>query len=156
MEKLRLMFQFLDGFVHDSKDWTPFEHISYQIPSPLGKWLLYSATFTFVILILLRHLVIIWKEYDYKIQKWFSQYDGKPYEHPIPWKRFQNASPLHPVMNDVVLFFEMHRYINQDVMRCPKCVMFEKQGRVTRKVYDHDWKYMIIAKNIRSSADTLI
>ena len=39
MEKLRLMFQFLDGYVHDSKDWTPFEHISYQIPSPLGKWL---------------------------------------------------------------------------------------------------------------------
>ena len=37
LEKLRLMFQFLDGFVHDSKDWTPFEHISYQIPSPLGK-----------------------------------------------------------------------------------------------------------------------
>ena len=35
LEKLRFMFQFLDGFVHDSKDWTPFEHISYQISCPL-------------------------------------------------------------------------------------------------------------------------
>ena len=31
-------------------------------------------------------------------------------------------------------------------MRCPKCVMFEKQGRVTRKVYDHDWKHTIILR----------
>ena len=35
---------------------------------------------------------------------------------------------MHPVINDVVLFFEMHRYINHDVMRCSKCVMFEKLG----------------------------
>ena len=81
------------------------------------------------ILTLQRHLVILAKEYDYKTKKWFSQYDGKPYEHPIPWKRFQNASPLHPVMNDVILFFEMSRYINnEDKIRCPKCVLYEKKG----------------------------
>ena len=32
-------------------------------------------------------------------------------------------------MNDVILFFEMSRYINnEDKIRCPKCVLFEKKG----------------------------
>ena len=81
-----------------------------------------------------RNLLMIWKEYDYKIQKWFSQYDGKPYEHPIPWKRFQNASPLYPVLNDVVLYFEMSPYINNDITRCPKCVLFEYPPNITRQI----------------------
>ena len=61
-----------------------------------------------------------------KLESGFHNNDGKPYERHIPWKRFQNAFSLHPLMNDVVLFFEMHRYINHDVMRCSKCVMSEK------------------------------
>ena len=76
--------------------------------------------------------VLSFQEYDYKIEKWFSQYDGKPYENHIPWKRFQNASPLHPVMNDIVLFFEITQGLIDDGdeadARCPKCVMFVQKG----------------------------
>ena len=144
LQKLRMMFHFLDGYDHDSKAWKLFEHIFYQIPSPLGKLqslalIPYRLTYGVHNMDhsdMLRNLcwscnacMLSLKEYDYKIEKWFSQYDGKPYEKPIPWKRFQNASPLYPIMNDAVIFFEMTgNSINDDILRCHKCVMFAQKG----------------------------